>query len=48
MSIQENNQNDESQVRKKTMMVLGLTFILPVMITLITVYILLADFSSNK
>lgn len=41
MNIEEKNQNSESEVQSKTLMVLGLTFILPIVITLIAVYSML-------
>lgn len=33
-----NEENNETEVRSKTLLVLGLTFILPIIITLIAVY----------
>ncbi|WP_301335748.1 hypothetical protein [Bdellovibrio bacteriovorus] len=41
MNTHEISETEAAQVRKKTLIVLGLTFIIPIMATLIAIYALL-------
>ncbi|WP_413557163.1 hypothetical protein [Bdellovibrio sp. HCB209] len=41
MDSEANNQTEDSPAQSKTLIVLGVTFILPIIITLIAVYIMI-------